>query len=206
MQKRTGNQTKKKIVTAAWKLFYEQGYDLTTVDEIVEESQTSKGSFYHYFEGKDALLSSLSILFDQKYEELLPQLTSDMSCFEKLLFLNRELFAMIENTVALDLLAKMYSTQLVTNGEKHLLDHNRIYYKILRQIAMKGQEAGEFRSDVSVNEITKTYALCERALLYDWCICNGDYSLLNYSKQMLPMFLQWILKRPEEIANYIVKI
>ena len=55
--------TKKKIVSAAWKLFYEQGYDNTTVDDIVEESGTSKGSFYHYFEGKDALLSSLSFLF-----------------------------------------------------------------------------------------------------------------------------------------------
>ena len=43
--------TKKKIVSAAWKLFYEQGYDNTTVDDIVEESGTSKGSFYHYFEG-----------------------------------------------------------------------------------------------------------------------------------------------------------
>ena len=55
--------TKKKIVSAAWRLFYEQGYDNTTVDDIVEESGTSKGSFYHYFDGKDALLSSLSILF-----------------------------------------------------------------------------------------------------------------------------------------------
>ena len=64
--------TKKKIVSAAWRLFYEQGYDNTTVDDIVEESGTSKGSFYHYFDGKDALLSSLSILFDEKYEELWP--------------------------------------------------------------------------------------------------------------------------------------
>ena len=61
--------TKKKIVSAAWRLFYEQGYDNTTVDDIVEESGTSKGSFYHYFDGKDALLSSLSILFDEKYED-----------------------------------------------------------------------------------------------------------------------------------------
>ena len=35
--------TKKKIVSAAWRLFYEQGYDNTTVDDIVEESGTSKG-------------------------------------------------------------------------------------------------------------------------------------------------------------------
>ena len=49
MQKKKGRNTKKKIVSAAWKLFYEQGYDSTTVEDIVEESGTSRGSFYHYF-------------------------------------------------------------------------------------------------------------------------------------------------------------
>ncbi|MGO5114874.1 TetR/AcrR family transcriptional regulator, partial [Candidatus Avoscillospira sp. LCP25S3_F1] len=31
-----GQNTKRKIVSAAWRLFYEQGYDHTTVDEIIE--------------------------------------------------------------------------------------------------------------------------------------------------------------------------
>ena len=111
---RKKNQTKKKIVSAAWRLFYEQGYENTTVDDIVELSGTSKGSFYHYFEGKDALLSSLSILFDEKYEELTPRMDPEMNSFDKLMYLNRELFSMIERTVPIDLLARMYSTQLVT--------------------------------------------------------------------------------------------
>ena len=66
MKKKSSRNTKSKIVSAAWSLFYEQGYDDTTIDEIVEASGTSKGSFYHYFDGKDALLSSLSYLFDEK--------------------------------------------------------------------------------------------------------------------------------------------
>ena len=36
------NYTKSRIVKAAWKLFYEQGYDDTTVDEIIAESGTSR--------------------------------------------------------------------------------------------------------------------------------------------------------------------
>ena len=184
------NQTKKKIVSAAWKLFYEQGYDDTTVDDIIRESGTSKGSFYHYFEGKDALLSTLSLLFDEKYEELMETMDEDMNSFDKLLLLNMELFTMIENTVPLDLLARMYSTQLITRGDKHLLDRNRTYYKVLRKIALEGQERGELRSDMSVNEMTKLYALCERALLYDWCICEGDYSLKNYARDMMPRFIR----------------
>lgn len=184
------NQTKKKIVSAAWKLFYEQGYDDTTVDDIIRESGTSKGSFYHYFEGKDALLSTLSMLFDEKYDELMETMDEDMNSFDKLLLLNMELFTMIENTVPLDLLARMYSTQLITRGDKHLLDRNRTYYKVLRKITLEGQDRGELRSDMSVNEMTKLYALCERALLYDWCICEGDYSLKNYARDMMPRFIR----------------
>ena len=186
---RKKNATKKKIVSAAWQLFYEQGYENTTVDEIVALSGTSKGSFYHYFEGKDALLSSLSFLFDEKYEELMRRIDPKMDSFDKLLYLNEELFSMIERTVPMELLARMYSTQLITRGDKHLLDHNRIYYRLLRSIVMEGQERGEINRDMSVNEITKLYAMCERALLYDWCICSGEYSLTRYSMQIMPIFL-----------------
>lgn len=189
MGKKNSRNTKGRIVSAAWKLFYEQGYDHTTVDEIIELSHTSKGSFYHYFEGKDALLSSLSYLFDEKYEELASNLDPDMDSLDQLLYLNRELFSMIENSISLDLLARLYSTQLTTNGEKHLLDHSRLYYRLLRQIIVEGQNRGQLCTNLSANEIVKLYALCERALLYDWCICNGEYSLRDYSSRVLPMFL-----------------
>lgn len=189
MSKRKERNTKGKIIAAAWKLFYELGYDETTVDEIIEESGTSKGSFYHYFDGKDALLFSLSELFDDKYSQLAQTMDFTLPAFELLMFLNRELFAMVEATVSLELLARLYSSQLITKGERHLLDQNRVYYKLLRQIVVAGQQRGELKDDVPANEIVKTYALCERALLYDWCICNGQYSLREYSQKMMPKFM-----------------
>ena len=196
MLRKKRNTTKKKIVSAAWQLFYDQGYENTTVDDIIELSGTSKGSFYHYFGGKDELLSSLSFLFDEKYEELIPRLDPEADAFDKLMFLNAELFAMIENTVPLDLLASLYSTQLTTRGERHLLDRNRTYYRLLRQIVLEGQERGQIRRDLSSNDLTRAYALCERALLYDWCICNGEYSLRAYAARMMPALLGYM--RPEE--------
>ena len=188
MAKKNSRDTKGRIIQAAWDLFYRQGYDDTTVEEIIAASGTSRGSFYHYFEGKDALLSSLSYLFDRKYEELSANLSPDTDRFEQLMYLNRELFAMIENSVSLDLLARLYSSQLVTRGDKHLLDHNRTYYKLLRRIVLEGQERGELRGDVTVSEMVRVYALCERSLIYDWCLSEGDYSLLQYGRTMMPMF------------------
>ena len=194
MKKKNSRNTKGKIVSAAWQLFYRQGYDDTTIDEIVEASGTSRGSFYHYFEGKDALLSSLSYLFDEKYEELMETMDMSLSPIEKLIFLNQELFGMIENTVSVDLLCQLFSSQLITKGERHLLNTNRTYYKLLRQITIEGQEQGYFKENLSVNDITKAYAMFERGLMYDWCICNGDYSLCQYSATMLPLFLKGLCR------------
>lgn len=141
MPRKSGRNTKGRIVSAAWKLFYEQGYDNTTVEDIIFESETSKGSFYHYFEGKDALLGSLSMIFDEKYEELRQEMAPDMHAADKLLYMNHELFTMIDNTVSVELLARLFSTQLTTKGEKHLLNRDRMYFKLLHQVVRQGMGA-----------------------------------------------------------------
>lgn len=192
---KNNRNTKGKIISAAWKLFYDKGYEETTVDDIVELSGTSKGSFYHYFNGKDALLSSLSIVFDERYEELEPKLRSFDTAMEKLLFLNRELFLMIENSISLELLSMLFSSQLTTRGDRHLLDQSRTYYKLLRSILREAQEKGELSKNISINEVIKSYAVIERGLMYDWCLCNGDYSLAAYSYSVLKPFLSEVLKK-----------
>ena len=190
MPKKNGRNTKGRIISAAWKLFYEQGYENTTVEDIVFESETSKGSFYHYFEGKDALLGTLAYVFDEKYEELMAVMDPELGAMEKLIYLNHELFAMIDGGISMDLLARLLSTQLLARGEKHVLDRNRTYFKLLRQIITEGQKTGQLRGDFTVNEIVKAYALWERALMYDWCLAGGEYSLVAYTDSVTPMFLE----------------
>lgn len=186
------SNTKSKIVSAAWKLFYEQGYDSTTVDEIIKESGTSRGSFYHYFDGKDALVGSLAYLFDEKYETLIPEIDIEGDSIELLLYLNAQLFEMIENTVDLELMKRLYATQLLTKSEKQLLDHDRVYYRLLRKIILAGQKNGYITTQESVNEIVKYYAFCERAILYDWCLVGGEYSLKDSSNKQMRFFLKRI--------------
>ena len=190
MPKKNTRNTRGRIIAAAWKLFYDQGYEETTVEDIVYESQTSKGSFYHYFKGKDELMGTLANVFDEKYEELMGVMDPRLDAVDQLIYLNRELFAMIDGGVPLELLSRLLSTQLLSRGEKHLLDRNRTYFKVLRQIIQAGQRAGQLRTDRSVGDIVKAYALWERALLYDWCLCGGEYSLAAYTDSVTPMFLE----------------
>lgn len=189
MPRKNSRNTRGRIISAAWRLFYEQGYEETTVEDIVFESETSKGSFYHYFDGKDALLGTLANVFDEKYEQLMEVMDPAQDAMEQLVYLNHELFAMIDSSVSIDLLTRLLATQLLARGEKHLLDRNRTYFKLLRRIIGEGQRAGQLRTDRTVNDIVKAYALWERALLYDWCLCGGEYSLVAYTDSVTPMFL-----------------
>ena len=93
MRKKNAKNTRGKIITAAWDLFYEQGYDDTTIEEIIEKSGTSKGSFYHYFEGKDGLLGSLSYIFDEEYEKLMSEIDDNMNSFDKLILMSQSQFS-----------------------------------------------------------------------------------------------------------------
>ncbi|MBE6888169.1 MAG: TetR/AcrR family transcriptional regulator [Ruminococcaceae bacterium] len=187
MEKKVNNRIK--ILNAAWKLFEEKGYEETTVDEIIEATQTSKGTFYHYFKSKEDLLSLFSYIFDERYEELSKKLDVDMNSFDKLMVLCDECFSTIENDYSLELVARMYSSHLFSKNSKHLLDKNRIYYKLLRNVIAEGQQRGHIRDDLSPAEIIKAYTIAERGLIYDWCVCNGEYSLRDYGCKMMKMYL-----------------
>ena len=190
MPKKNTRNTRGRIISAAWKLFYDNGYDETTIEDIIFESGTSRGSFYHYFEGKDALLGTLAYVFDEKYEQLKDTLDPADDAVEKLMYLNRELFMMIEDSISRDLLTRLLSTQLTAAGEKHLLDRNRTYFRLIRRIVKEGRDAGTLRKDLTENEIMRAYALWEWALLYDWCLSGGTYSLTSYTEKMTPIFLE----------------
>ena len=104
-----------------------------------------------------------------------------------------ELDKQAHKMMILYVLARLLSSQLITNGEKHLLDRSRTYYRLLRRIAQAGQAAGELSTALSAGGIVKLYALAERALLYDWCLCGGEYSLREYAEKTLPGMLSQLL-------------
>lgn len=54
-----GELRREAILRAAEKLFFERGYDETSIQDILDALSISKGGFYHYFESKIALLEEI---------------------------------------------------------------------------------------------------------------------------------------------------
>ena len=71
----TTQETRSRILEAAVKVFASKGYHDTKVDDIVSQSQTSKGSFYFYFPSKQdiflALVDTFADLLESRLRERL---------------------------------------------------------------------------------------------------------------------------------------
>jgi AcrR family transcriptional regulator len=53
-------ERKKELLDAAWDLFFRKGYENTSVNDIITTVGVAKGTFYHYFKSKDALMDELA--------------------------------------------------------------------------------------------------------------------------------------------------
>ena len=72
-------------------------------------------------------------IFDAKYEEVMQALDPEMDSFDKLMTLCFSVHDLIESDIPVGLLASLYSSQVVTKGDKHLLNQNRFYYKMVNR-------------------------------------------------------------------------
>lgn len=72
-RRREKERRRNTILAAAERVFAEQGVDASTMEEIAESAELSKGLIYHYFNSKDALLSAVAergtCLLASRFEE-----------------------------------------------------------------------------------------------------------------------------------------
>jgi AcrR family transcriptional regulator len=53
------DERRSELIACAQKLFYSKGYESTSVSDIIAEVGIAKGTFYHYFDSKQAILQAM---------------------------------------------------------------------------------------------------------------------------------------------------
>jgi AcrR family transcriptional regulator len=71
--KQQGEEVRQQIVSAANRLFYEQGYNHTSFSEIAEAAAVPRGNFYYYFKSKDDILNAVVDARLQRIRSMLEQ-------------------------------------------------------------------------------------------------------------------------------------
>lgn len=162
------------------------------MEEITKTAGVSEEEFNSCFRHKEDLEHTLGDLFDQKYEQLMLSMNPGFTGYEKLVFLNKELFGLIETDVPFELISHIYTSRPAEQQE--LMDSDRFYYKLIRKIIEDSQKSGEFSTEESAETLAENYASLERGIIYDWCVKNGKTSLTAKGRSIIPGYLRCIVR------------
>jgi AcrR family transcriptional regulator len=143
------------LLAAATELFAEKGFDATSVQEVVERAQVTKGALYHYFDSKQDLL----------YEIYHTLISAQLADLERILAAGeppeRTLRAVIVNLV--ETTAAKADQALVFGREMHRLDRSRLdavradrrrYHDLVRDVVARAQAAGQFAAVADADTVT----------------------------------------------------
>ncbi|MEU4080783.1 TetR family transcriptional regulator [Streptomyces venezuelae] len=140
-----GTPVPQRLLAAATRLFAEQGYDRTSVQEIVEAAGVTKGALYHYFGSKEDLLQEVySRVLRLQQERLDAYADSGAPIEERLRAAAADVVVTtIEN---LDDAAIFFRSMhhLSPEKNKQVRSERRHYHERFRALIEEGQRAGVF--------------------------------------------------------------
>jgi AcrR family transcriptional regulator len=145
-RERKKEETKLRIFLAAAHLFHEKGFDATTVDEIAERADVSKGTFFNYFPRKEALGSYLTEEWLEVAEQTARE--TDRPAEERVLeLLTLGASSYGENRELARVVARYTMQQLCAPSPEAMGTQQRLN-AAFDTIWAQGQARGEFRADI----------------------------------------------------------
>ncbi|RLU92117.1 TetR family transcriptional regulator [Streptomyces griseocarneus] len=140
-----GKPVPQRLLAAATRLFADQGYDRTSVQEIVEAAGVTKGALYHYFGSKDDLLHEVYGRVLRLQQERLDAFACAEASVERRL---RDAAADVVVTTIenLDDTKIFFRSMHHLGPEKHkqVRAERRRYHERFRALVEEGQRAGVF--------------------------------------------------------------
>lgn len=180
------------IVSAAAKVFRTKGYHAATVRDIADEVGILKGSLYHHFESKEALLYLVvKEPIAQMFQTMAEIAEAEATATEKL---RRAIAAHLE---AFDrhyphLFVYLRERESVKRRFREMIGYSpKEYERHWQQILKQGIEAGEFRADLDI-QVTAYGILGMLNWLYKWYDPQGRLSIREVAEQFTAMALAGI--------------
>jgi AcrR family transcriptional regulator len=147
--------TRERILAAAVDLFATQGYDATSITQVIDRAGVAKGGLYHHFVSKQQLLFEVyGDLITRQLEGMQRIVDSGQSPDRVLRALIMDL---VETTAASAQQALVFFRELSKLGDEHeseLRRARRHYHDAVTGLVRDGQRDGQFRAIASAETIT----------------------------------------------------
>lgn len=177
-----GEKTKQKLFTSAAKLFNQYDFDEVTVDRIVETAGVAKGTFYIYFESKDALIAAFVSDYvgkvDDDYRVVLDSYPPDTPASQMLLGLISKIADTLTGIIGCPSMRTVYKILLTDAMDMNAVKkYDRDLYQMFADVLERGIKRGEFSPELSLEELTRHFVMAIRGISYEWCIRYPDFDL-----------------------------
>ncbi|MEU9488628.1 TetR/AcrR family transcriptional regulator [Streptomyces decoyicus] len=138
-----------RLLATATKLFAEQGYDRTSVQEIVDAAGVTKGALYHYFGSKEDLLHEVYGRVLRLQQERLDHFAgADAPVQERLRAAAADVVVTtIENLDDTKIFFRSMH-HLSPEKDKQVRAERRRYHERFRALVQEGQRTGVFAADI----------------------------------------------------------
>ncbi|WP_411844495.1 TetR/AcrR family transcriptional regulator [Schinkia azotoformans] len=200
----TMSQLKDKIISTALQLFETHGYHGVTVNQIVEQSETSKGGFYHHFKSKDELLYMIHDYFIsyvlEKANEAIQIYTTPTERLQAIIQSFVRVFDLYKPHISVFYQESIY---LKPEYEEIIKKKRDDYRDIIFQVIEEGIEAGEFRQNLSV-KITGMAILGMVNWTYKWYQADGEKTIEEIAEIFTDLILNSLLtEEAKETPEYL---
>jgi len=136
-------ETRQRLMETALRLFSERGYEATTVKDIATAADVAKGTFFNYFETKEAVLPAIAARRVEQLEEALrPDLGAPDSPVARI---KLALHLIAESRLCQKQLAERLFAAMMRRQE---IDVGHALRDLLAGQVRQAQAAGEIRSDL----------------------------------------------------------
>lgn len=109
--------TREAIITTAIQVFRQQGYHKTSMSDLAAACGLQKGSFYHYFKNKEALMQAVLDMLHQYYRKKVFAVAYQAEISAKERFI--ELFRMQEPIVTQNLSGCLFGNTALEGNSEH---------------------------------------------------------------------------------------
>lgn len=188
-------ETKKKIYEASIRLFKLRGFDMVTIDDIMEFAGFSKGSFYTYFDSKESILVQQFHDIDDAYKQAFKKLPDTATAQESLMLLFNTMTHYVMDECGIEIIKVIYSNQISRGKSVKILNNkNRAFYHYAKDAMQKGISNGEFIEDIKLKDAVEWLTRSARGLIYDWCLYDGEFNLKEEGQKYFSEILRLIRK------------
>lgn len=193
---------KKELLDAALELFYENGYDMTSINDIIQKVGVTKGAFYYHFKSKDEILDTIALQQAQEMLEVFIKAAdgNDKNSLDKI---NRIISGMQQYRAEtrgkrLKIFEVMDKSENLKLKQKVFENYMRLSKPVVTKIIEQGVEEGVFKTAFS-DELAEFY-------IHFSITINGTFNKLAATLGEKPENIEMIKKKATFYEEIFAKI